>query len=472
MLRHQFFDQTGSASYGVLVEWTPGVLFGTFFGGSDSATNTGGIFRYNLNTGVYEIRKTFFDIGVKDFFIAKGGLTRFGNKLYGATLYGGRYDYGFLYSYDPANNALDTLANFGTIDNLAIYYDSLRRDSYYHQNGWGTELLSSYDNRLYGLTGGSMFSYNPVDSQFRSLNSLSGGPTNAAGRLGFSVNYGRLLEICTPPYYLSTIPDTVHVFQDQPFSFTISTPNTDTFHWVKDAATPLPQQTDSTLHFDTTRLTNQGWYTCTLINECGDSTTKRFFLKVDIVTPLPFTLTGRLISSSAAGGQGEAAVLQWTDPAASNVASYELQRSNTASNFIRVTMVSATTQTAYTYTDKGIFASPNERDGARFFYRLKQISKDGKEAYSNIVQLNTQLLTPNFFTLSPNPAKDKLTVTLEGYNGKATLAIVDVKGAVLLTKTVSNGNNNIHLHNLPPGEYVVVVTDKTGKAESKKVVVE
>ena len=193
---------------------------------------------------------------------------------------------------------------------------------------------------------------------------------------------------------------------------------------------------------------------------------------MDIVTPLPFTLTGRLISSSAAGGQGEAAVLQWTDLAASNVASYELQRSNTASNFIRVTMVSATTQTAYTYTDKGIFASPNERDGARVFYRLKQISKDGKEAYSNIVQLNTQLLTPNFFTLSPNPAKDKLTVTLEGYDGKATLGIVDVKGAVLLTKTVSNGNNNIHLHNLPPGEYVVVVTDKTGKAESKKLVVE
>jgi uncharacterized repeat protein (TIGR03803 family) len=276
VLRHQFWDITGSSSYGVPVEWTPGVLFGTFSGGSDSATNTGGIFRYNLNTGVYEIRKTFFDIGVKNFYIAYGGLTRFGNKLYGATLYGGLSNKGFIYKYDPATNTLDTLINFETATRPTPY-DSLRETYYLNEFGWGADLVSSYDNKLYGLTAGSMFSYNPVDSQFRSLNGLTSGLTQFSGRLGFSTNNAHLLEICTPPYYLSTIPDTIHVFQNDSFSFTISTPNTDTFHWVKDVTTTLPLQTDSILHFDTTRLTDQGWYTCTLINECGDSTTKRFY---------------------------------------------------------------------------------------------------------------------------------------------------------------------------------------------------
>ena len=248
----------------------------------------------------------------------------------------------------------------------------------------------------------------------------------------------------------------------QPATFTISTPNTDTFHWTKNnTAIALA---NSTLSFTSIALADSGTYQCLLKNECGDSLLKSFYVKVGQILPIGFALTGKV--------QNNNAVLQWQDLAANNVNYYELQRSADGRNFAPLTKVLATNQTAYRFTDVGAFASPSpsERDGVRFFYRLKQTGKDGKENLSNIVELNTEHSTLNF-ALSPNPTKDKLTVNLANYEGKATLTIVDVKGAVLLTKTVGNGNNTIHLRNWAAGEYVVVITDKTGRSESKKVVV-
>ncbi len=475
VLRHQFFDQTGTGSYGSLVEWAPDVLYGTFASGTgnDSTIDGGGIFRYDLITGLYEIKSLFYNLGIKRNSIAFGGLTRFGNKLYGATLYGGNNDFGFIYSYDPVTNSLDTLINFATVNWSTFPYDSLRQEYYYNQFGWGTDLLASYDNKLYALTGGSMFSYNPVDSHFQSLNSLSAGSTQFSGSLGFSVNNGRLIEICTPPYYLSTIPDTIHVFQHQPFSFTISTPNTDTFHWVKDVTTSLPLQTDSILHFDSTHLTDQGWYTCTLVNECGDSTTKRFYLKVDIVTPLGLAFTGKVISHSAGGGQGKAAFLQWTNPTAKDVDTYTLQRSPAVGggrSFAAInTTKSKPNQQEYSYTDEAFETFTNANNG-KAFYRLLQRSKDGKENYSNVVLLTT---ANSPLTITPNPASDKVIVSFgKLMNGVVKFDLLTANGQIVLSKQAKNiTTQTIAMGHLPAGVYTMQITTNEA-VENRKLIVE
>ena len=316
---------------------------------------------------------------------------------------GGQQDVGFLYSYDPATNTLDSLIDFSTINYTTFPFDSLRDDSYAHSNGW--EFMLASDNKLYGLTIGSMFSYDPATKEFKSLNKLSvgGGITGhpEINKLGIYTFYAHLLEICTPPYYRNTISDTLYFIVGQPATFTISTPNTDTFHWTKNnTAIALA---DSTLSFTSIALADSGTYQCLLKNECGDSLLKSFYVKVGQILPIGFALTGKV--------QNNNAVLQWQDLAANNVNYYELQRSADGRNFAPLTKVSATNQTAYRYTDVGAFASPSpsERDGVRFFYRLKQTGKDGKENLSNIVELNTESSTLNF-ALSPNPAKDKLTV--------------------------------------------------------------
>lgn len=462
-LRHQFWDQTGSQSFGSPVEWSPGILYGTFSTGADSSTERGGIYSYNLNTGVYEMKQTFYNVGITTGTksISYGGLTRFGNKMYGAVLSNGLFDKGFLYSYEPATNTLDTLVNFAsTYWHPLPPYDSLRSTYYYPSNGYGTELRASYDNKLYGLSANSMFSYNPMDSEFRSLNYLGVGSTQFSGSLGYSPTYARLLETCTPPYHFTAIPDTIHVLQNNPFSITISTPNTDTFHWVKDIATPLPQQTDSTLHFDTARLSDEGWYTCTLVNECGDSILKKFYLKVDIITPLGLTFTGKL--------QNNNALLQWHDETANNVSNYELQRSITANNFAPITQIPAQqNQYNYTYTDKNFADAPTE---GKAFYRLKQVSKDGKEAYSNIV-----LLTINNpqFTITPNPAKDKVTITFNSrVSGNVRFDFYAANGQLLQTnQSNSTTTETINVSHLPTGIYTLKITTPES-VQTKKLIIE
>ena len=452
--KYQFLSGNGAAPYGSLVEWSPGVLYGTFSNGSGPITSTGGIFSYNLTTQTFEQKRTFYSIGVSGVASGtNGGLTRYGNKLYGATVAQGVNNDGFIYSYDPATNALDTLINFATA-NASYPYDTLHQVDTRNLRGWGTELISGYDGRLYGLTSTSMFSYDVATNKVFSLVSLQ-------REWGGYPAYAHLLQTCTKPYFYFTIPDTLHVFQGQPVNFAIGTPNTDTFRWYKDNIYQATQ-TDSLLHITAAALTDQGWYNTKLTNECGDSITKKFYLKVDIVTPLGLAFTGRVNNRNA--------LLQWTDPSAKEVETYVLQRSTDGRSFTAINITKAKpNQQAYNYTDEAFETFANANNG-KAFYRLLQQNKDGKKSYSNIIGLLTTANSP--LTITPNPASEQVTITLPITIKKASLTILDSKGAMVWKKATTTRSTTISTANWANGEYTIVVADENGKIDSKKLVVQ
>ena len=454
--KYQFLSGNGAAPCGSLVEWTPGVLYGTFSSGSGPITSTGGIFSYNLTTQTFEQKRTFYSIGITGLSGALGGLTRYGNKMYGATTRGGANNDGFIYSYEPATNSLDTLINFATVNATFPYpYDTLHQRDIFNNRGWGTQLISAYDGRLYGLTANSMFSYEVATNHLYSL--------VAFGEVyGANPQYAHLLQTCTKPYFYFTISDTLHVFLGQPVNFAIGTPNTDTFRWYKDNIYQATQ-TDSLLHITAAALTDQGWYNTKLTNECGDSITKKFYLKVDIVTPLGLAFTGRVNNRNA--------LLQWTDPSAKEVETYVLQRSTDGRSFTPINITKAKpNQQAYNYTDEAFETFANANNG-KAFYRLLQQNKDGKKSYSNIIGLLTTANSP--LTITPNPASDKIIVSFGKFmNGVVKFDLIAANGQIVLSKQAMNiASQSIAIGHLPTGVYTLQITTAEG-VENRKLIVE
>ena len=455
---HTFTEEMGSP-YGSFIEWSPGLLYGTFSTGTDTL-QYGGIMTYQIATNTATKRVLFGTIGGNGAF---GGLTRVGNKLYGALYAGGGFqNNGLIYKYDPATNQLDTVNTFDYVNNQN-FYDTFHSRYITCLRGWGTELVAS-NGKLYGMADlSSIFEVDTATNIVTPLISLY----DSSGQ---NPRYAHLIQTCTKPYYLNAIPDTVHVLQGQPVRFNISTPNTDTFRWVKDSTNALPLQKDSTLKIDTAKVSDMGWYTCRLTNECGDSITKKLFLKVDIVTPLGLVFSGRV--------RGTNALLQWQAGTTANTSYYELQRSpnGSAASFAPIAKINATNQTSYTYTDEQAFASPlsnpvGEGPGVRSCYRLREIAKDGSSSYSNTVCLltthNSQL------TITPNPAKDKITISFgRQISGVVKFELWAANGQIVVTKQTKNiASQTMSVANLPAGVYTLRVSNGD-EVWSEKVVVE
>lgn len=64
---------------------------------------------------------------------------------------------------------------------------------------------------------------------------------------------------------------------------------------------------------------------------------------------------------------------------------------------------------------------------------------------------------PATIILSPNPASDMLSVRLSGDVQQAEINVFDVFGRMVIKRSITNGNNPIHIANLPGGVYMMKV---------------
>jgi hypothetical protein len=102
---------------------------------------------------------------------------------------------------------------------------------------------------------------------------------------------------------------------------------------------------------------------------------------------------------------------------------------------------------------------------------LKQLDKDGKASFSQIVSIiggKTNSLQLN--AIYPNPVKNSLNVSLESPNaGKVQITITDLNGKKMYenTRLITDGNNSLQVNvtTLPSGNYVVKVISAEGKGE-------
>ena len=102
------------------------------------------------------------------------------------------------------------------------------------------------------------------------------------------------------------------------------------------------------------------------------------------------------------------------------------------------------------------------------YYRLKQIDKDGKFSYSNIVVLkDNNLLTSGLIAVYPNPVKNVLNVKIASpVNNKTTFLITDINGKSLIKKVTNVGNGEsivqVDISVLSAGTYYLNLICTTG----------
>jgi hypothetical protein len=125
-------------------------------------------------------------------------------------------------------------------------------------------------------------------------------------------------------------------------------------------------------------------------------------------------------------------LLSWAVENEQDFSHYELQRSINGQDFSFVTDINATGKNNYSYIDDVSGAA-----SSIYFYRLKNIDKDGRFSYSAVVKIRMSL-KGMFIDISPNPFVEQLNMNIESFkNNKATLVLTDLSGRQLFKKNIS-----------------------------------
>jgi hypothetical protein len=156
------------------------------------------------------------------------------------------------------------------------------------------------------------------------------------------------------------------------------------------------------------------------------------------------------------GGAGN--LLQWATAAEENSDYFSIERSQDGSQFESVGRVSgAGTNKAvsnYSYTDTKALA-------VNYYYRLKQVDKDGQFNYSKTI-----LLSKNGkqgpAQVYPNPVQSSLSVIISNeVKGNGKISVYDITGHKVRQETVVKSGEilqaSVDMHMLTPGLYLVEV---------------
>ena len=170
--------------------------------------------------------------------------------------------------------------------------------------------------------------------------------------------------------------------------------------------------------------------------------------------------------------KGTTNLLSWTTATETNNKGFELQRSATGINFLTTTFAeskaiygNSTSVLNYQVIDTKPYSGIT-------YYRLKQIDKNGKSAYSSIIAIKGEKATS--LTISevyPNPAINVLNIIVASPSEEKTnIIITDITGKILQKQAVliNSGNNNIqlNLNNLATGSYMLKVLCNNGCSSS------
>jgi len=172
--------------------------------------------------------------------------------------------------------------------------------------------------------------------------------------------------------------------------------------------------------------------------------------------------------------QAKKVLLEWSTASEINSDYFDLQRSADGTNFTTALgrLGAAGTSTSvknYSILDAQPLSNWN-------YYRVKQVDKDGKVAYSNIAPINFEKAV-SVVIVYPNPAKDKLTIEYTATKaGNVQLQVLDSKGSLVLSNTsnmtVGRNTNTVNISTLSKGVYMLRSMDTDGNVNFVKFIKE
>lgn len=177
------------------------------------------------------------------------------------------------------------------------------------------------------------------------------------------------------------------------------------------------------------------------------------------------------ISSLRSKRENNSNHLLWTTATEENNLGFDLEMSADGAYFKKIAFIeskavngNSSATLSYSYDDSKAYPT-------NIFYRLKQIHKDGKLFYSNVVITKSSPSGLQITSLFPNPVSRDLTLQLYSVvNEKVSIIVTTIAGKSILNKTLSlrTSNNNIKLNtsSLPAGTYLLKAVGLTTGVQS------
>lgn len=156
--------------------------------------------------------------------------------------------------------------------------------------------------------------------------------------------------------------------------------------------------------------------------------------------------------------QNNTALLQWNITNTS-VSQYAIERSSDGTNFKEIGTVNGNVNEINNFTDH-LPANGNN------YYRLRQTSATGAAVYSAV-----RLVSFNNVNITPNPAKEKITITVSGNNKPLTVQLVNATGKHLATYNMNSETLNAVLPHIAPGMYYIQIKGE-GISETRKLIIQ
>lgn len=153
--------------------------------------------------------------------------------------------------------------------------------------------------------------------------------------------------------------------------------------------------------------------------------------------------------------------LKWQTLTEVNNRGFEIQRSADGINFTRIAFVNSLSASGNSSDVLGYTFDDTKPLTTAGYYRLKQIDKDGKWSYSNIVMLKAARINKLEITqIYPNPVTNKLNVVVSSPEHTVMrMMITDITGKLIKqeTRTVTAGDNRftIDVSALSQGTYLI-----------------
>ena len=171
-------------------------------------------------------------------------------------------------------------------------------------------------------------------------------------------------------------------------------------------------------------------------------------VKVEKLASLPVNLVSFTGIKTAAGNN-----LVWQTAEQNGIQEYNVERSSDGTHFNNIGSVKANNESSFTYQ----FNDASPAAGTNF-YRLKIVDYNG-ETYSEIIRITNT--NKNMFTLSPNPATDRIILQSSNsdiLNTKAKLTTID--GKILKEIQITQLPYSIDVSKFAKGMYLLQLENK------------
>lgn len=185
------------------------------------------------------------------------------------------------------------------------------------------------------------------------------------------------------------------------------------------------------------------------------------FITVSMVAPV-------ILADITATDNSCNGVLDWRTTSEDNVSRFEVQYSQTPSNWQTVGTVAAKGNgngASYKYV--------NNQGSTRGYYRLLIVDRDGTVSYSKIVTVETRCTGKKSINVYPNPltVNQNLNVVATGFEGSIKGELVSMSGQIVRTYVLKNGSNVLPIDKISQATYMLRVSDAAGDAENFRLVI-